>query len=205
MAEYKEQFLWDFYPEFLGAKTPTNNKSQKVKRYGVGYMGSKNQIAERLIAQMPSAKYFVDLFAGGCAMTHCAMLSGKYERFIANDIGDAPQLFLDAIKGKFKDEKRWISREMYKELHTSDPYIRYIWSFGTKGGKNNYLYNSKLELFNKALWQFVVEKNPLPLREYGFNVTSLLNLPNSKERRLAFKKEVVRQNKASGGGAFSIV
>ena len=82
-----------------------NLEFQKCKQFGVPYMGSKNQIVKKLIEQLPSAKYFIDLFAGGCAMTHGAMLSGKYERFIVNDISDTPSLFLDAINGKFKNKR----------------------------------------------------------------------------------------------------
>ena len=37
---------------------------QKCKQFGVPYMGSKNQIVKKLIEQLPSAKYFIDLFAG---------------------------------------------------------------------------------------------------------------------------------------------
>ena len=35
------------------------------KRYGLPYMGSKNQIAEWVVAQLPSAENFYDLFCGG--------------------------------------------------------------------------------------------------------------------------------------------
>lgn len=44
------------------------------KLYGVPYQGSKNSIAEKIINIIPSAENFYDLFAGGCAITHCAML-----------------------------------------------------------------------------------------------------------------------------------
>lgn len=47
--------------------------------YGFPYKGSKNKIAGQLLAQLPSGKRFVDLFGGGGAMSHCAILSGKYE------------------------------------------------------------------------------------------------------------------------------
>lgn len=77
--------------------------------YGLPYIGSKNLIAKTLIDALPAATTFVDLFAGGCAMTHAAMLSNKYQNFIANDLSDTPQLFLDSVAGKFADEKRWIS------------------------------------------------------------------------------------------------
>lgn len=150
-----EPLLVDFYPDFYNEpkseiKACDNLEFQKCRRFGVGYMGSKNQIVKKLMPQLPSAKYFVDLFAGGCAMTHGAILSGKYERFIANDIGDAPSLFLRAIKGEFKDEKRWISREMYKELYDKDAYIRYVWSFGNKG--EGYMYAEVIEPYKKAYY-----------------------------------------------------
>ena len=48
-------------------------------RYGVPYQGSKNQIARWVIDNLPEDKILVDLFAGGCAVTHAAMLSGKGE------------------------------------------------------------------------------------------------------------------------------
>ena len=150
-----EPSLIDFYPDFY-----TEPKSQpkeikadnleftKCRRFGISYMGSKNQIVKALISQLPSAKYFIDLFAGGCAMTHGAMLSGKYERFIANDISDAPSLFQRAINGEFRDEKRWISRDDFFALKDSDPYVRYIWSFGNKGA--GYLYSKEIEPYKKA-------------------------------------------------------
>lgn len=53
--------------------------------YGVPYKGSKNKIAKKLIDVLPSAEYFVDLFGGGGAMTHCAALSGKYKKIIYNE------------------------------------------------------------------------------------------------------------------------
>ena len=73
-----------------------------LMRYGVPYQGSKNQIAEWVVDNLPKAEYFVDLFCGGCAVTHRALISGKYQRFIINDIdGRMPKLFLDAVHGKY--------------------------------------------------------------------------------------------------------
>lgn len=192
-----EPSLIDFYPDFY-----TEPKSQlkeikadnldftKCRRFGISYMGSKNKIVKALILQLPSAKYFVDLFAGGCAMTHGAMLSGKYERFIANDISDAPSLFQRAINGEFRDEKRWISRDDFFALKDKEPYIRYIWSFGNKG--DSYLYSKEIEPYKKAFWEFAVFKNPEPLRAYGFNVDELLDLPTSYERRIAFRQHLAK-------------
>lgn len=190
-----EPSLIDFYPDFLPSESKADKlefklEFQKCKRFGVSYMGSKNKIVKALISQLPSAKYFVDLFAGGCAMTHGAMLSGKYERFITNDISDAPSLFQRAIKGEFRDEKRWISRDDFFALKDKEPYIRYCWSFGNRGA--NYLYSKEIEPYKKAFWEFAVFKNPEPLKEFGFNVDEFLDLPTSYDRRLVFRQYLAK-------------
>ena len=118
--------------------------------YGLPYMGSKNRIARDIVEQLPSAEYFVDLFCGGCAITHAAILSGKYKKFIINDIApDMPRLFADAINGKYRDEKRWISREDFERLKDTDAYVRTCWSFGNGG--YSYIYGRKIEPWKKAL------------------------------------------------------
>ena len=118
-------------------------------RYGVPYQGSKNKIAGWVIDNLPEDEILVDLFAGGCAVTHAAMLSGKWNRIVANDIGDAPELFVDAIDGKYADEKRWISREDFQDLKDTDPYVSLCWSFGNN--RTRYLYAQEVEPWKKAL------------------------------------------------------
>ena len=136
--------------------------------YGLPYMGSKNRIAQALIDVMPKAHTFVDLFAGGCAVTHAAMLSGKYSAFIANDIdGAMPQLFLDAINGKFKDENRWITREDFERMKKDDAYIRSVWSFGNNGV--TYMYSKEVEPWKKALHYARVFGYFSLLREFGID------------------------------------
>ena len=136
--------------------------------YGLPYMGSKNRIAQALIDVMPKAHTFVDLFAGGCAVTHAAMLSGKYSAFIANDIdGAMPQLFLDAINGKFKDENRWITREDFERMKKDDAYIRSVWSFGNNGV--TYMYSKEVEPWKKALHYARFFGDFSLLREFGID------------------------------------
>lgn len=99
--------------------------------YGLPYRGSKNKIAKDIINRLPAGEVFVDLFCGGCAVTHAAMLSGKYKRFIINDtIAMMPNAFRDAVNGKFKDEKRIISKEDFHRLKDTDVYVRTCWSYG---------------------------------------------------------------------------
>lgn len=117
--------------------------------YGLPYKGSKNSIAKWVISNLPASHTFVDLFAGGCAVTHAAILSGKFGRFIANDIAEYPQVFRDAIDGKYRNECRWISREDFFRLKDDDPYVRLCWSFGT--GMQAYLYSPEVERFKKHM------------------------------------------------------
>ena len=118
--------------------------------YGIPYMGSKNSIAKEIVDLLPTAEYFVDLFCGGCAITHAAMLSGKYNRFIINDSNaQVVQLFVDAVNGKFRNEKRWISCDEFKSRKDSDAYIKYVWSFGNGG--YSCMYGRKIEAWKKAL------------------------------------------------------
>ena len=74
-------------------------------RYGCPYKGSKNAIAEWVVSQFPDRKNFYDLFAGGCAVTHCAMLKGKFKNYIINDVADVPQLFMDLPGAEEGDER----------------------------------------------------------------------------------------------------
>lgn len=120
-------------------------------RYGIPYKGSKNSIAKWIVDSLPRADSFCDLFMGGGAVTHAALLSGKYKNFIINDIdGRMPRLFLDCIDGKYAPENHteWISREDFFKVKDDDVYVALIWSFGNNG--KDYLYSKEIEQFKKA-------------------------------------------------------
>ena len=122
------------------------------KNLGLPYMGSKSKIAEKILSEIikakPEAEIFIDLFAGGCAISHSAILSGSFKKVIANDINAMPKLFKDAILGKYRNEKRWISRDEFHKLKDTDMYVKSCWSFGNNG--DNYLYSEHLEPYKKA-------------------------------------------------------
>ena len=119
-------------------------------RLGVPYQGSKNAIAREIVACLPSGRRFVDLFAGGCAMTHAAILSGKYERFLANDLdGAGVRLFVSAIKGECNGRWReWVTREEFFAKKDADPVIKLCWSFSNNG--RDYLYARDREAAKRA-------------------------------------------------------
>ena len=132
--------------------------------YGLPYQGSKNRIAKRLVETLPAAPVLYDVFAGGGAITHAALLSGKYSRVVANDInGMIPHAFETAIIGGFRNEDRWISRGDFQRLYKTDPYVAICFSFG-----NNlrwYCYARDLEPYKRALHYAIFWKDTGPWRE----------------------------------------
>ena len=105
-----------------------------------------------------------DVFCGGCAITHAALLSGKYGRVVANDInGMIPHAFETAITGGFRTEDRWISRNDFQRLYKTDPYVAICFSFG-----NNlrwYCYARELEPYKRALHYAIFWKDIAPWAE----------------------------------------
>ena len=145
-------------------------------RYGIPYVGSKNKIAEKIIDKLPPAKHFYDLFGGGGAMTHCALLSGKYEFVHYNELNPLVfKCFKMALNGEFKNENRWISREDFNRLKDSDPYVACCFSFGNDF--KTYAYGKNCELFKKAVHYSIVFDNYIDLSNFKYNSE------NIKERR----------------------
>lgn len=114
-----------------------------MARYGVPYRGSKSRIAPLVVRHIPSADVFVDIFGGGCAVTHAALLEGRWNRYIVNDLSDGPQLFIDAANGRYASEACIPTRDEFYEQKDSDPYIRYLFSFGNNG--RDYIYGREIE------------------------------------------------------------
>ena len=156
------------------------------KNYGMPYKGSKNQIAEWVIEQLPSADNLYDLFGGGGAITDCACQSGKFKKVHYNELEPIIcKLFKDSVEDKYKDENRWISREEFKRLKDVDGYIASVWSFGNNC--DTYLYSEQVEPWKKAFWHVVM------YNDYSLFICMGIFLPwlqarDYKERRLELRK-----------------
>ena len=159
-----------------------------MRRYGLPYKGSKNSIAEFIVESIPSRTHFYDLFAGGGAVSHCAMLSGKFHTFHMNDIEDTPLLFLESVHGRYHYENRWISREDFYRLKDSEPYIRYCWSFGNNG--KNYLYSKEIEPWKKALHYARVYGDYSLLKEFGIYTNDASRVFISKNQK-SYKQKYI--------------
>ena len=168
--------------------------------YGLPYQGSKNRIAKRLVDALPAAPVLYDVFCGGCAVTHAAMLSGKYQRFVINDRrGWLPDAFREAINGGYAHEDRWISREDFKRLKSTDAYAAMCFSFGNDC--RSYMYAHGLEPYKRALHHAIFWRDFAPWRELcpetaDALASGLVPIENRKQRRIQAGHFIVESLKA---------
>lgn len=158
--------------------------------YGMPYKGSKNKLAERLINLFPKADNFYDLFCGGCAVAHAALLSHKYKTVHINDIEPkVVDLFIRATRGEFKNETRWISHEEFDRLKSSDYLVACLFSFGNDF--RSYLYSKDIEPMKKAAHYAILFGDFSYFREWNKEVSDKvesalksISLSERQKRRL---------------------
>lgn len=166
------------------------------ENYGLPYTGSKSRIAHWVIDNLPCGRVLIDAFAGGCAITHRALLSKKWQKIIANDInGKYPQLFLDAVRGKYREDRRWISREDFERLKSQDAFIACCWSFGNN--LRGYMYSKAIEPYKRALHYAIVLDDFAPMQELMPEVAQAVReaihwIRNTHERRVTAQNVIVK-------------
>ena len=156
--------------------------------YGLPYKGSKTKLAERIIDLMPRAEHLYDLFAGGCAVAHCALVKSKYRHIHINDINPMmPQAFVKALQGGFDEEDRWISREDFFRLKDTDPYAALCFSFGSD--LRTYIYGKDKEEYKKAL-HYAIYFNSFDLSDeiIGVDLRPIQQCRTRQERYLMTKR-----------------
>lgn len=177
------------------------------ENYGLPYAGSKSRIAHWVIDHLPSGRVLIDAFAGGCAITHRALLSQKWQTVIANDInGKYPQLFADAIHGRYRDEKRWISREDFKRLKLQDAFVACCWSYGNN--LKTYMYSQAIEPYKRALHYAIVFDDFAPMQELMPEVAQAVCeaihwIQNTHDRRVTAQKVIVKTLKQLTGDNYA--
>lgn len=135
-------------------------------RYGIPYRGSKSRIAPWVVSHLPAAPALIDLFAGGCAVTHCALLSGKWPRVIVTDLTDAPEVFRDSIFGEYDGYSVVPTRDEFRRDKDWDMAEALLYSFGNNA--TNYLWGPRYEGVKAAASRMVAA-------------------PSMHERRMAYK------------------
>lgn len=156
-------------------------------KYGLPYKGSKNKLTERIVRLLPRRTNLVDLFCGGCAVTHAALLMGKYEHIYINDINwMCPTLFMDALQGKYANDTRWISREDFFRLRDTDPYVAMVWSFGNN--MRDYLYSKEIEPLKKAIHYALFFSDYSLAKALGHDLSFIDTITDVQKRYAAVRK-----------------
>lgn len=156
-------------------------------KYGLPYKGSKNKLAERIVSLLPKRTHLIDLFCGGCAVSHAALLRNKYEHIHINDINwICPTLFIDALNGKYQNETRWISREDFFRLKDTDPYVAVVWSFGNN--LRDYLYSKEIEPLKKAIHYAIFFRDYTLGKELGYDLSFIEPISDIQRRYAAVKR-----------------
>lgn len=156
-------------------------------KYGLPYKGSKNKLAERIVSLLPKRTHLIDLFCGGCAVSHAALLRNKYEHIHINDINwMCPTLFIDALNGKYQNETRWISREDFFRLKDTDPYVAVVWSFGNN--LRDYLYSKEIEPLKKAIHYAIFFRDYSLGKDLGYDLFFIEPISDIQRRYVAVKR-----------------
>lgn len=156
-------------------------------KYGLPYKGSKNRLAERIVRLLPKRTNLVDLFCGGCAVSHAALLMGKFEHIYINDINwMCPTLFMDALQGKYANDTRWISKEDFFRLRKTDPFVAVAWSFGND--MRSYLYSKEIEPLKKAIHYALFFSDYSLAKALGYDLSFVNPITDVQQRYRALKR-----------------
>lgn len=169
--------------------------------YGLPYQGSKSRIAPWVLDHLPPARTLYEPFCGGCAITHCAMERGQYERFVLNDTRPTAAFFKKCAEGGMRNETRWISRDDFFKLKDTDMYVRMCFSFGNDG--RTYAYSRKVEPYKRACHFAIVFDKWADLFETAPEIAPACHeacegMTGIHERRLAFKRGLLKALKELG-------
>ena len=163
-----------------------------VRKYGAAYQGSKSKIADEIISFLPARKYFIDVFAGGGALAHCALESGKFEHIIANDLQTKEILeahFLWTPEQHLEFQKRWITREEFE--HTNNLYIKTCWSFSNN--RKAYIYSKACYEYKRRLHNAICFGNYREFEDYcGIDLSEIDSYEDLNERRKAARRAILK-------------
>ena len=146
----------------------------------------------RLFHYYQTKKYFIDTFAGGGALAHCALESGKFEHIIANDLQTKDILeahFLWTPEQHLEFQKRWITKEEFEQ--TNDLYIKTCWSFSNN--RKAYIYSKACYEYKRRLHNAICFGNYREFEDYcGIDLSEIDSYDDLNERRKAARRAILK-------------
>ena len=138
------------------------------KSFGLPYMGSKNETAENIVSMFPCSRRLLDLFGGGASVTHAALISGRFEQVVYNDIDPLMANMLNRLKDEPLAPLRFVGRDEFKERYKVDPMVFFCWKY--PGSHPEYLFSPGSEKLHELIFQLHEEREKGGLGEYRFQM-----------------------------------
>ena len=141
------------------------------KTFGLPYMGSKNETAENIVSMLPRGRRLLDLFGGGASVTHAALVSGRFEQVLYNDIDP---LMVDMIKRLMSQPLpplRFVGRDEFNERYAADPMVFFCWKFPSSDIR--YMFSRGTEKLFELIFKLHEERGGGGLGEYRFQMAMI--------------------------------
>ena len=138
------------------------------KTFGLPYMGSKNATAENIVSMFPRGRRLLDLFGGGASVTHAALVSGRFEHVVYNDVDT---LIVDMLTRLMTDPLpplRLVGRDEFKERCMVDPMVFFCWKFPSSDIA--YVFSPGTEKLHELIFKLHEEREKGGLGEYRFQM-----------------------------------
>ena len=141
------------------------------KSFGLPYMGSKNETAENIVSMFPRSRRLLDLFGGGASVTHAALVSGRFEQVIYNDLDPLMVDMLRRLQNEPLPPLRFVDRVEFKERYKVDPMVFFCWKF--PGAHPEYLFSPGSEKLHELIFKLHEEREKPGLGEYRFQMAMI--------------------------------
>ena len=138
------------------------------KTFGVPYMGGKNETAENLVSMFPRGRRLLDLFGGGASVTHAALVSGRFEQVVYNDIDPLMVDMINRLMTEPIPPLRFVGRDEFKERYKVDPMVFFCWKY--PGSRSAYLFSPGTEKLHELIFKLYEEREKGGLGEYRFQM-----------------------------------
>ena len=138
------------------------------KTFGVPYMGSKNASAENIVSMFPRSRRLLDLFGGGASITHAALVSGRFDQVVYNDLDPLMVDMLNRLKDEPLAPLRFVDRVEFKERYQVDPMVFFCWKYPS--ARIEYKFSRGTEKLHELIFKLHEEREKGGLGEYRFQM-----------------------------------
>ena len=138
------------------------------KTFGLPYMGSKNATAENIVSMFPRGRRLLDLFGGGASVTHAALVSGRFEHVLYNDLDPLMVDMINRLMTEPLPPLRFVGRDEFKERCMVDPMVFFCWKFPSSD--IGYIFSPGTEKLHELIFKLHEEREKGGLGEYHFQM-----------------------------------